>query len=191
MKIAVGSTNPVKVAAVRQVAQQQWPEAVVIPVDVATGVSDMPMSDAESLAGAQNRARAALTLTQADLGVGLEGGVNPEAIGLVLHGWVVVVDGNGRTGIGGAGRLPLPEAIARRVLAGEELGPVMDDVLGQTEVRKRGGAIGALTAGLVLREEAFAQGVAYALAPFVAPQLYGNGSGNKAFDTSNESEIRS
>ncbi len=191
MKIVVGSTNPVKVAAVRQVAQQQWPEAVVIPVDVATGVSDMPMSDAESLTGAQNRARAALTLTQADLGVGLEGGVNPEAIGLVLHGWVVVVDGNGRTGIGGAGRLPLPEAIARRVLAGEELGPVMDDVLGQTEVRKRGGAVGALTAGLVLREEAFAQGVAYALAPFVAPQLYGNGSGNKAFDTSNESEIRS
>ncbi len=191
MKIAVGSTNPVKVAAVRQVAQKQWPEAVVIPVDVATGVSDMPMSDAESLTGAQNRARAALTLTQADLGVGLEGGVNPEAIGLVLHGWVVVVDGNGRTGIGGAGRLPLPETIARRVLAGEELGPVMDDVLGQTEVRKRGGAIGALTAGLVLREEAFAQGVAYALAPFVAPQLYGNGSGNKAFDTSNESEIRS
>lgn len=156
--------------------QRQWPDAIVIPVDVATGVSEMPMSDAESLAGAKNRAQAALAQAQADLGVGLEGGVNPEPIGLVLHGWVVVVDGHGRTGIGGAGRLPLPETIARRVLAGEELGPVMDAVLGQTEVRKQGGAVGALTAGLVLRQEAFAQGVAYALAPFVAPQWYEPGS---------------
>lgn len=172
MKIAVGSTNPVKVAAVRQVVLRQWPDAEVVALEVSTGISAMPMSDAESQAGARNRALAALAQTHADLGVGLEGGVNPEAIGLVLHGWVVVVDGNGRTGIGGAGRLPLPESIARRVLAGEELGPVMDDVLGQTEVRKQGGAVGALTAGLVLRQEAFAQGVAYALAPFVASQWY-------------------
>ncbi|MCA9935242.1 MAG: inosine/xanthosine triphosphatase [Ardenticatenaceae bacterium] len=172
MRIAVGSTNPVKVAAVRDMALRHWPEAEVVPLAVETGVSEMPMSDAESLAGARNRARAARAAANADLGVGLEGGVNPEEIGLVLHGWVVVVDGNGRTGIGGAGRLPLPEAIAKRVLAGEELGPVMDDILGQTDVRKKGGAVGALTAGLVMRQDAFALGVAYALAPFVAAQLY-------------------
>jgi len=172
MKIAVGSTNPVKVAAVREMVLRHWPEAEVIPVAVETGVSEMPMSDAESLSGARNRAHAARAIANADLGIGLEGGVNPEAIGLVLHGWVVAVDGNGRTGIGGAGRLPLPEAIAKRVLAGEELGPVMDDILGQTDVRKKGGAVGALTAGLVMRQDAFALGVAYALAPFVAAQLY-------------------
>ena len=172
MRIAVGSTNPVKVAAVHDMALRHWPEAEVVPLAVETGVSEMPMSDAESLAGARNRARAARAAANADLGVGLEGGVNPEEIGLVLHGWVVVVDGNGRTGIGGAGRLPLPEAIAKRVLAGEELGPVMDDILGQTDVRKKGGAVGALTAGLVMRQDAFALGVAYALAPFVAAQLY-------------------
>ncbi len=172
MKIAVGSTNPVKVAAVRQVALRCWPEAQIIAVEAPSGVARMPMSDAESLRGAQNRALAALAQAQADLGVGLEGGVNPEEIGLVLHGWVAVVDGNGRIGIGGSGRLPLPPVIARRVLAGEELGPVMDELLGQVEVRKQGGAVGALTAGLVLRQDAFAQGVAYALAPFVSPHLY-------------------
>ena len=63
----------------------------------------------------------------------------------------------------------------QRILNGEELGPVMDDVLGETEVRQKGGAIGALTAGLVMRREAFALGVAYALAPFVAAQLYERG----------------
>ncbi len=172
MKIAVGSTNPVKVAAVRQMVLRQWPEAQIIALEVPSGVARMPMSDAESLRGAQNRAHVARALAQADLGVGLEGGVNPEEIGLVLHGWVAVVDGNGRIGIGGSARLPLPPAIAQRVLAGEELGPVMDELLGQAEVRKRGGTVGALTAGLVLRQDAFAQGVGYALAPFVAPQFY-------------------
>lgn len=172
MKIAVGSTNPVKVAAVRQVVRRVWPDAVVLPVEVSTGVSEMPMSDAESLAGARNRALQALAQAGAALGIGLEGGVNQEPLGLVLHGWVVVVDGNGRQGVGGAGRLPLPPAIARRVLAGEVLGPVMDELLGEVDIRKKGGAIGALTGGLILRQDAFAQGVAYALAPFVVPKLY-------------------
>lgn len=173
MKIAVGSTNPVKVAAVRATVARVWPTAVVEAVDAPSGVSHMPMTDAETRRGAENRARAALAALDADLGIGLEGGVNPEAGGLMLMGWVAAVDRNGRIGVGGAARLPLPNHIARRVLAGEELGPVMDAVLGETDVRRKGGAVGALTAGLVLRQETFAIGVAYALAPFVAPELYG------------------
>jgi non-canonical (house-cleaning) NTP pyrophosphatase len=57
-------------------------------------------------------------------------------------------------------------------LAGEELGPVMDDLLGETNVKAKGGAIGALTAGLIPREQSFAVGVAYALSPFVAPEFF-------------------
>lgn len=172
MKIAVGSTNPVKIAAVRSVVARVWPDAAVHAVAVASGVSEMPMSDAETRLGAANRARAALAAVAADLGIGLEGGVQPDDAGLLLHGWVVVMDGDGRVGIGGAGRLPLPRAIAQRVHAGEELGHVMDDVLGEQNVKQKGGAVGALTAGLVLREEAFAIGVAYALAPFLTTYLY-------------------
>ena len=172
MKIAVGSKNPAKVAAVRTVAQRVWPQAAVLALAVPTGVSAMPMSDAECLAGARNRARAAQQATAADLGVGLEGGVNREAAGVMLTGWVVVVDAAGREGIGCSGRLPLPAAIARRVLAGEELGPVMDDILGVHQSNYRDGAIGALTAGLVPRTEAFALAAAYALSPFVAPELH-------------------
>ena len=172
MKIAVGSKNPVKVAAVRTMVTLTWPNAEVVALDVPSGVSAMPMSDAETLTGAKNRARAALTTAKADLGFGLEGGVNQEPFGLVLMGWVVVVDGNGRTGIGGAARLPLPEHIAQRVVAGEELGDVMDDMLNDENIKQKGGAVGALTAGLVMRQDTFAIGVAYALAPFIAEGLY-------------------
>jgi len=177
VKIAVGSTNPVKVTAVRRTVTRVWPEAVITAVSVPTGVSEMPMTDAETIAGARNRAAAARSQTGADMGIGLEGGVHPHGAGLILHGWVVVVDKNGREGIGGAARLPLPQAIADRILAGEELGPVMDDILNDHNTRQKGGAIGALTNGLVLRGESFALAVAYALAPFVSPALYGEVKG--------------
>lgn len=172
MKIAVGSTNPVKVTAVRNTVLRVWPDAEVTAVAVPSGVSNMPMSDKETLAGAQNRATAAREALDADLGIGLEGGVQSEPFGLVLHGWVVVVARDGRVGIGGGGRLPLPDRIAQKVLAGQELGDVMDIVLNDHNTKQKGGAVGALTNELVLREETFALAVAYALAPFVSPQLY-------------------
>jgi inosine/xanthosine triphosphatase len=172
MKIAVGSTNPVKVAAVQTTIERAWPGAEVVAVSVVSGVTAMPMSDAECIEGARNRATAARQQGMADLGVGLEGGVHLDVMGLMLVGWVVVNDGSGREGIGASGRLPLPLAIARRVTAGEELGPLMDELLGVANVKQKGGAVGALTAGLVQREEAFAMAVAYALAPFVSPQFY-------------------
>jgi inosine/xanthosine triphosphatase len=172
MKIAVGSTNPAKVAAVTAIVTRLWPEAEILPVSVPTGVSEMPMSDGETITGARNRARAARLALDADLGFGLEGGVHSDPIGLVLQGWVVVVDGNGREGVAGAGRLPLPPMIANRILAGEELGPVMDDLLGERNVKARGGAVGTLTKGLIPRTQAFALGVGYALAPFVASEFY-------------------
>jgi inosine/xanthosine triphosphatase len=171
--VAVGSTNPVKIAAVRAIVEQVWPEVAVLAVDTNSGISAMPMSDAECLTGARNRALAAREALAADLGVGLEGGVNPEPAGLMLLGWVAIVDSFGREGVAATARLPLPSAIARRVNGGEELGLVMGELLGQDNVKQKGGAVGALTAGLIPRQEAFAIAVAYALAPFVSPEFYG------------------
>lgn len=130
------------------------------------------MSDEECIRGSRNRARWARDQIGADFGFGLEGGVNLESSGLMLVGWAAVIDANDKEGLGGGARLPLPTKIASRILAGEELGPVMDDLLGQDNVRQKGGAVGALTAELVLREETFAVAVAYALSRFVAPQFY-------------------
>ena len=171
-RIAVGSLNPAKIEAVKMVVNRVWPDSNLSTVAVPTGVSIMPMSDAECLNGARFRARSALNLTGADLGIGMEAGVNPESEGLMLLGWVVVTGKGDREGIASTARLPLPATIAARVLEGEELGPVMDQILNQSNVKQKGGAVGALTAGLVLRKETFAIAVAYALAPFVAPRFY-------------------
>lgn len=170
--IAVGSLNPVKIKAVRGSFTRPWPNATVDGVDVETGVSAMPMSDAECLKGARNRAVLAREQADSDYGVGLEGGVNQEPSGLMLLGWVVIVHRDGRESVACTTKIPLPKMLAERVLAGEELGPVMDDILNATGTAKKGGASGALTAGLVMRQDKFEMAVAYALGPFVAPQFY-------------------
>ena len=172
MKIAVGSMNPVKVGAARSVIERVWPEATVTGFVVDTGVPAMPMSDEECRTGARNRAVAARQLATADLGVGIEGGVHEEDGLLMLTAWTVIVDGRGVEGVGGSGRIVVPEAIARRVRGGEELGDVMDDILKVSNIKQKEGAVGAFTAGLVARQEALAVGVVYALAPFVSPDLY-------------------
>ncbi|MFB6176164.1 MAG: DUF84 family protein, partial [Halobaculum sp.] len=66
---------------------------------------------------------------------------------------------------------PLPNAIGERVRAGEELGPVMDDVLGEADVAMDQGAAGAVTGRRVDRAEALSTAVAGALGPFVT-ELY-------------------
>ncbi len=170
IKIGIGSTNPAKVKAVKNAVKRLWKTAVFISIPAPSDVSDMPMSDEETLRGATNRARAALA--DADFGIGLEGGVYEDPLGLVLMGWVVVMGVNGRCGIGGTARILLPEPIADRVRAGEELGPVMDDVLRTEKTNQKGGAVGALTGGLVMRQDAFETAVYYALAPFISPELY-------------------
>ncbi|MCP5094237.1 MAG: DUF84 family protein, partial [Chloroflexi bacterium] len=101
MKVAVGTKNPVKITAVRTHILRVWPDAEIISVPVPTGVSEMPMTDDETILGATNRAIAARKAIDADLGFGLEGGVHPHGSGLILHGWVVIVDRNGSQGIGG------------------------------------------------------------------------------------------
>lgn len=166
MRVGVGSRNPVKVAATEAALGDRF-DATVESVAVESGVAEQPFGERETVAGAENRARRAFEAGY-DLGVGLEGGVAevPGTEGLYLVMWAAVTDGD-RVGRGGGVRLRLPDAVAERVRAGEELGPVMDDVLGESNVARNQGAAGALTDGIVDREEALAGAVAGALGPFV------------------------
>lgn len=171
MRVGVGSTNPVKRSATES-ALTDLPEASVESVRVESGVSEQPVSERETIVGAQNRARNVLDAGDFDLGVGLEGGVAEvdAADGLFLIMWAAVTDGD-RVGHGAGPRLRLPESVAVRVRNGEELGPVMDDVLGMDDVAEKQGAAGALTGGIIDRESALRQAVAGAFGPFVT-ELY-------------------
>ncbi|MFP8955735.1 inosine/xanthosine triphosphatase [Natrialbaceae archaeon A-CW3] len=168
MNIAVGSTNPVKVQAVTCGLERYAP--TVTAVDVDSGVAEQPFGLDETMTGAKTRARRALEETDATYGVGLEGGVArfDDDGSLYLVMWAAITDGE-RIACGSGPSLPLPEPIASRLEAGEELGPVMDDHLGTTDIATNEGAAGALTDGLIDRTDALAAAVACAMAPFVTP----------------------
>jgi len=172
--VAVGSTNPVKVAAVRAVVVRIAPTARVTGVAVASGVPDQPMGDEETQRGARTRALAALAASDALVAIGVEGGVVrlPDG-GLRTCAWAVAVDRSGREGVGGSLAMPLPAEVAARVLAGEELGAAMDAVARRTGTKTGPGAVGILTGGLLDRQRAYEPLVTYALAPWLAPQHFG------------------
>lgn len=171
--VAVGSANPVKVAAVRGVLSWASPEAAVSSHPVASGVPDQPFGDEQTIAGARERARRAREAADADLGVGLEGGVVDGPDGMRTCAWCVVVHRDGREGVGGSLAMPLPEAVAEMIRAGDELGHAMDRLVAERGTKHGKGAVGILTAGRIDRQAAYEVLVTYALAPFVTPALYG------------------
>ncbi|MDB4879000.1 MAG: hypothetical protein JWL60_446 [Gemmatimonadetes bacterium] len=171
--VAVGSSNPVKVQAVREVLRFIAPEAVIAGIQVESGVADQPWGDEETIRGARTRAAAAREALSAELGVGIEGGVVQEADGtLRTCAWAVVVDAEGQEGIGGSLAMQLPERIAVLVRAGMELGDAMEAVTGKVDIKRMAGAVGILTSGLVDRQEAYEVITAYALARFVSPEMW-------------------
>jgi inosine/xanthosine triphosphatase len=165
MRVAVGSGNPVK----REATARVLAAATVVVEPVPSGVSEQPVGHGETRTGAENRARAALEAGAYDLGVGIEGGVATfaDASDPFLVMWAAVTDGD-RSGCGTGPSLRLPPSVADRVDDGEELGPVMDDVLGTTDVAKKAGAAGAFTDGRMTRTDALESAVTSAMAPFLS-----------------------
>lgn len=167
MRVAVGSGNPVKHSATVGAVGDVASTIKRVPVD--SGVSDQPMSEAETIEGAVNRAERALAAGDYDIGVGIEGGVaGAETLdGLYLTMWAAATDGES-VGRGAGPRIRLPDQVAERVESGEELGPVMDDILGTAGVKEEQGAAGVLTNRIIDRESALRHAVGGALAPFVS-----------------------
>ena len=170
MQVGVGSRNPVKLAATRRAFDSIARQAQIEAVGVNSGVSEQPIGDEETVRGAKNRAREAVK--GYDIGVGIEGGVTDEPDGWYLIMWAAATDGT-QIDIGGGPRIRLPEQIGARIRAGRELGPLIDELVGRSNVAQNQGAAGALTGGIIDRESALRHAVAGALGPFVT-EFYEN-----------------
>lgn len=171
--IAVGSTNPVKLRATRAVLGALAPSATIEGIAVASTVPDQPFGDEQTIRGAVARARAAREALNADLGVGIEGGVVEQSDGSMRTcAWAAIVDATGRPGVGGSLSLQLPHEVATMIRDGVELGIAMDRLVGESNTKHAQGAVGILTGGLVDRQRAYEVLVAYAVAPFTMREYY-------------------
>ncbi|PFG05034.1 inosine/xanthosine triphosphatase [Bacillus sp. es.034] len=155
LKIAIGTTNPAKVQAIQKAFEEQYKEVQFQYLKTHSHVSEQPMTDQETIEGALNRAKNVLKATDSDAGIGLEGGVSESLYGMFVCNWGALVDRQGNEIIGGGARISLPNEISRELKAGKELGPLMDKYTQRTGIRKKEGAVGIFTNGLVTRETMF------------------------------------
>ena len=172
--VVVASANPVKVQAAIEGFRLMFPHSEFRQVSVAvpSGVSDQPMTDAETLTGALNRVNNACAAhPMADFWIGIEGGVERMEGELAAFAWIVVRSAS-RTGKARSGTFFLPRAVAELVEQGVELGIADDRIFGRSNSKQEGGAIGILTENVVDRKQLYEQAVILALVPFRNEQLY-------------------
>jgi len=153
MKIAIGSRNPAKIAAV----QEAFPEVEELAyLEVPSNVSAQPRSDEETRSGAVNRAIQCAKSEAGIFGIGLEGGVMKVEGLLYLCNWGALAAPGGKIFTASGARIPLPKEIEDALDSGEELGDVMDVYAQKRDVRKNEGAIGIFTNNIISRKEMFA-----------------------------------
>lgn len=169
--VMVGSLNPVKIEAARLGFEAIFPNKAweMRGVSVPSGVSHQPIGDEETLAGAAERARAALnTSPDAEYGIGIEGGCAWLGDELLTMAWVVICGRGGHTGKARSAAFVLPKEIAVLVAEGLELGDADDRVFGQSNSKQKNGSIGLLTGDVITRASYYAPAVSMALIPFRA-----------------------
>jgi len=173
IRVAVASTNPVKIESARRGIAALYGATEASGVDVASGVSAQPWGNEETLRGAQNRARAArMQHPEADFAIGIEGGVEAMGDDLLAMAWVVIIDREGKTGKARSGSFVLPRKIAALIREeGLELGDADDRVFGQSDSKRKNGSVGLLTGDVITRADFYTPAVTLALIPFKNPAL--------------------
>lgn len=174
-KVVVASGNAVKRKAAEDAFAKMLPaeEFFFEGVAASSGVADQPMSDTETYLGAQNRIAAIVEqVPDADYWVSFEGGVEDTPHGLSAFAWALVRSKGGVLGKGRTSTFFLPEAVAKLVRSGVELGLADDQVFGKRDSKKMNGAVGLLTGDVITRTSYYVEAAVLALIPFRNPELY-------------------
>ncbi|MGB9978571.1 inosine/xanthosine triphosphatase [Methanobacterium sp.] len=173
MKVAVGSRNPVKVKATKNVLDQIYGKVEVVSIDANSEVPDQPFGIDQTIEGAINRAKNAYS-DEFDISVGIESGLmeTPNSItGYIDLQWCAVFDGDKIT-LGVSSGFEYPPSVVKEVLNGKEVGDVMDEVTGVTNLGQKTGAVSHLSKGMLDRTENTEQCVLTAMIPRMNDEIY-------------------
>jgi len=169
MKVIVGSTNPTKLEAVKQALKIVWPdrEFSFDTLDAPSGVNEQPLSEQETIKGATNRAQFGLDNSDADYGVGIEGGMYHIDEQWFVSDWVVIINRAGQKGIGGTSRYPIPQSISQHIDENYDLSAVLEKKHGYKNIGKLDGYAGLTTNNHITRTASNRDATVIALAPFI------------------------
>lgn len=168
--VAVASTNPAKLGSVEGAFAKVLPGPwEVTGVTVDSGVAEQPATEEATIQGAWNRARAARSISDAEFVVGIEGGIVRTDMEC---GWVVILDRAGRHGIAATAHIMLPPSFLRDMRDGVTLDDCCEHAFGASNIGRTVGYFGLMTNNAVTRPSAYRDAVAFALAPFVHPEVF-------------------
>lgn len=161
-----------KIDAVESVASKIFGNVKVEGIEVDSGVSHNPLTDAETIAGAVRRAKEARGNAGADLGVGLEGGITKVDGKYYTCVWCSIDNGD-EVMTGGGVHIPLPPKVLHMIVdENMEMGHVMDKLTGNSDTKRRMGFEGILTKGLVNRRDSFELVLGFTFSKIISPELF-------------------
>lgn len=173
INIVVGSKNPVKVNAIKSAFETYFPnnEINCRGMHAPSLVSEQPMTSKETRDGTVNRLRYCQAHEKADFYAAIEGGVDFFEDGAATFAFVAIANDE-HLSVGRGANLPLPMNVYQRLQAGDELGPLMDELFNTTNIKQKGGAIGLLTNGHATREANYTHAAILAMSRFAHPEFY-------------------
>jgi inosine/xanthosine triphosphatase len=176
LRVLVGSENPVKIEATKEAFSKFFENVEVIGIKVKSKVSAQPINS-ETFEGAKNRALELKKINEkrnlkAKFFVGIEGGIVNIYSKWFALGVMCIIDDKGRVGYGTSPLFELPEQITKHLLNGVELGDIVDKLTGKKDTKKKGGAIGFFTKGIMDRKDLYVDGLIVALVPFLNEDLF-------------------
>ena len=175
MKVLVGSTNSVKIEAVSKAFEGVFPKQFweIKGHKVASGVSEQPLTESETIAGARNRAKNLRKIEMADYYVGIEGGLYKSGNQWMECGWVIILDNYGNEGIAASAKIMISDQIYKLLNDGNKtLNDACEKYFKVQNAGQQMGYFGLMTNGLVDRTRAYVDATAFALARFAHPYVF-------------------
>jgi inosine/xanthosine triphosphatase len=174
MKIAIGTERAPKVDGIKAgVAACPYLKDVASSIEyilksVPSDIADMPLSVEETMTGARNRARNLVKAgIDADYYIGIEGGTTSILGKKYLGGIVYIENRSGEGHFGFSPHMEVPEAVERMLYEeGLELGPIMAELSGKTDIRSENGSMGAWSEDMLTRQDEFESAFKAAISPF-------------------------
>lgn len=130
------------------------------------------MSIDEAIEGARNRAQFAIQEHNADFGVGIESGAEKIGDKWFTSCWCLVVDRNGKIGMGSSSRLEIPPRVMEYIHNGVEMADALTDLTGIKDIRSNQGIMGLLSNGLLPRDVCEVHGIIFAFSSFISEATY-------------------
>jgi inosine/xanthosine triphosphatase len=168
MRVAVGSSNAIKVEAAREAFSHFYKDAVIIGVGM-EGLLAQPLTLQGTVSGALTRAKkAAEKIADADLGVGIEAGLAeiPEVNKYLNVQFAAIVDRAGHVTVGSSPGFQLPAEIEKMVLIERiEVDRAVEFLYGIKDIGEKRGIIDLMTKGALTRKELIVNALIMAIAP--------------------------